>query len=76
MSLKSSYSHAGYTPLHFAVEHGRLEIAEFLLHRGADIHRQNASGSTVLHLALELRNIEMIDLILRFDETKINRVNK
>ena len=38
------------TPLHFASSHGRLEIAQLLLHHGAKADMENIHGQTVLHV--------------------------
>jgi len=41
------------TPLCFAVQFGRKEIARFLIKHGATVNWQNDEGSTPLHLALD-----------------------
>ena len=39
------------TPLHFAALHGREEVVETLLERGADVHAKNYWAGTALHMA-------------------------
>ena len=42
---------SGDTPLHIAVEEGRIEIVEILLEAGADIQVEDHENNTPLHLA-------------------------
>jgi len=54
-------------PLNFAIWHGKLRIAEFLLGAGADVDRAGFGGHTSLHHAAFLayrHNPEMVELIL------------
>ncbi|KAJ8669348.1 hypothetical protein QAD02_000607 [Eretmocerus hayati] len=55
----------GYTPLHFAVESHSVEIVKLLLDNGADIMRTDANSMTPLHLAHEMRNEIIIDVLLK-----------
>lgn len=41
----------GFTPLHFAVQDGRLAAVQLLLDAGADIEAENSDGATPLFLA-------------------------
>ena len=45
-----------------AVESNRLEIVEYLLEQGADIHIVNTDGKTALDLACEQENLENEEL--------------
>ncbi|XP_008213008.1 ankyrin-3 [Nasonia vitripennis] len=45
----------GYTPLHFAMHFGSIEVANLLLSKGACISLKNAEGNTPLHTAFGLR---------------------
>lgn len=74
--MKSNSSHAGYTPLHFAVEYGRHELVEYLLERGANLYLQDRNGSTPLHLALEYCDIKMVNLICYYISKFDNIVNR
>lgn len=56
---------AGSTLLHEAVAHGRLEIAELLLSRGADPDARTPGGLTPLMLSLVYGQSAMVELLLR-----------
>lgn len=43
----------GDTPLHLAVLHGRVEVAESLIRAGADVNARNAEGKTPFDLATD-----------------------
>lgn len=43
---------SGNTPLHYAAEHGRVDVAAFLIARGADVNAVNRDGATPLAVAL------------------------
>jgi hypothetical protein len=42
----------GWTPLHYAVFHGNVEMTKFLIENGADVNAPAADGSTPLHVAV------------------------
>jgi ankyrin repeat protein len=50
----------GWTPLHATVMNGNLGLVELLLERGADAHAMNDDGATVVSLAEESRNAEVV----------------
>ena len=53
------------TPLHWAAEQGNVEAIRILLDHGADLHSQQLSGATALHLAAgRSRNPEAVRLLL------------
>lgn len=74
MDSKSAY--AGFTALHFAVEYGKIDIAACLLKNNASVYVQDANGTTPLHLACYRRNIEMIDLLLKYDRAYTDVLDK
>ncbi|KAK2500894.1 hypothetical protein MC885_006350 [Smutsia gigantea] len=56
----------GRTPLHLATTLGHLECARVLLAHGADVGRENRSGWTVLQEAVSTRDVELVQLVLRY----------
>jgi len=48
----------GWTPLHMAAHHGRAEVIEFLLAKGADI-----DGSKAQELAVKTGNKTIVELL-------------
>ncbi|MGL9761992.1 MAG: ankyrin repeat domain-containing protein [Wolbachia sp.] len=51
------------TPLHFAVDHGHLEMVKLLLKRGADVNALDHTNCTPLHFAAE-RGYDQISTVL------------
>ncbi|XP_014203377.1 ankyrin-3-like [Copidosoma floridanum] len=47
-----SSSDAGFTPLHFAVEHGRKNVIEILSRYGANFYLENSNGHNPIFLAV------------------------
>src|SRR5712691_8096806 len=41
----------GITPLHLAVAYNDIEVVDYLLSRGAELHARTPTGQTVLHIA-------------------------
>ena len=64
--LNYSLGLSGYTPLHFAVERGDVELIEILLENGANICIQDNNGLSPLHLASERRNYIIVEKMLLF----------
>jgi ankyrin repeat protein len=52
------------TLLHDAVGHNQLEVAKYLLDKGADVNAVTADGLTPLHMAAQNGNINIIKLLL------------
>jgi ankyrin repeat protein len=61
MNLVGHGSKAG-TPLHCKVKEGKLERARFLLHNGADPHKENRRGALPLEMANLSRRGDFIEL--------------
>ena len=51
----------GLTPLHVAVSNGRLEVVKLLLEYKADVYAKTEDGRTVIDLAVQSGNKELID---------------
>lgn len=75
-SVADQDDETGWTLLHFAVEHGQLEMAESLVALGVEINKGDRSGATALHLAVDVEadgarqdgdvpRVSMIRLLLR-----------
>ena len=56
---------SGSTPLSVAALHGRLDIAKYLLQRGAKVGATNRDGNTPLHVAAFLCRKEIVELLLK-----------
>ncbi|MCH8047801.1 MAG: ankyrin repeat domain-containing protein [Planctomycetes bacterium] len=54
----------GSTPLSTAALHGRLDIAKYLIERGANVNATNNDGNTPLHVAAFLCRREIVQLLL------------
>lgn len=55
-----------YTPLHFAVRYGHVEMAELLIEQGVKINgNENHYSNTPLHVAFEVGDTDLIDLLLK-----------
>jgi ankyrin repeat protein len=52
------------TPLHSATRCGRLEVAKFLVGKGADIHAKNDYGATALHLASWYDRLDIVKFLV------------
>ncbi len=51
-------------PLHIAAHHGRRQLAELLLCRGANPNARDAAGKTPLHYAALYGHADLVDLLL------------
>ncbi|KAI9852682.1 MAG: Ankyrin repeat domain-containing protein 44 [Vezdaea acicularis] len=58
------YAKIGYTPLAIAVRRGRLDVASWLLDRGAQVETVTQNGNTPLHHAISAQSEELITLLL------------
>jgi len=54
-----------WTPAHFSVAYGYLEITKLLLERGADLHAVNREGQTPYEASLAFGHREIADLLRR-----------
>ena len=54
----------GYTPLMMAANNNALDLAEFLIGRGANVNARAKDGATALSLAIEENHQEMVKLLL------------
>ncbi|CAG0915566.1 unnamed protein product [Notodromas monacha] len=56
----------GYTPLHLAALHNRIEIVKALLVNDADPNKTTARGMTPLHLACQCNLVDVAKMLLAF----------
>lgn len=56
---------SGMTPLSNAALHGNLEIADFLIRRGADVNGKNRDGNTPLHVAAFFCRSNLVDRLIK-----------
>ncbi|XP_052056323.1 2-5A-dependent ribonuclease [Apodemus sylvaticus] len=54
----------GWTPLHNAVQTGKVDIVNLLLHHGADPHRRKKNGATPFIVAGINGNVDLLKILL------------
>lgn len=63
--IKTIVDYRGQTPLHYAAEHGGLDIVRHLLLLEKDLlNMQDRVGRTALHLAIQNRHFKIVDFLL------------
>jgi ankyrin repeat protein len=55
---------SGWTPLHYACTNGHLEIAQFLLDKGAVVDAPSPNETTPLMMAIRAGNIQLVRVLL------------
>ena len=55
----------GWTALHRASMFNRTDVIKHLLHKGADVNKQNRFKDTPLHLATENRKTEAVRILIK-----------
>jgi ankyrin repeat protein len=63
-------------PLHAAVNHGRIQMAQALLARGANVNQQGEKQITPLHLAAWRSHAALIQILLEHDADKSAKDNE
>jgi ankyrin repeat protein len=63
------------TPLHLALESGHIDIARYLIEKGADINLKDKDKAAPLHNAAYLGNLEIVDLLLNKGAAALNEGN-
>lgn len=72
--LVSQKMRNGTTPLHVACTYNKIDIALYLISKGADINAANRWGGTPLHFACRRGNGEIVKLLLE-KGANVNAVN-
>jgi ankyrin repeat protein len=62
VNTQNNYNY--YTPLHYASQSGKLEIARLLLDHGADVHIQSSDGVTPFQVAIHHSHHDIAQLLL------------
>lgn len=67
---KDYFSHentSGFTPLHFALDCGHVELARLLIRRGANVKAEATNGNTPLHIAVmkNSNDLELLEILHR-----------
>lgn len=66
----------GHTALHIAVGQKLYDIVETLLKAGADVNKHNGcTGDTLLHIAVNNRDIKMVNILVKEERININIEN-
>ena len=65
-----------WTPLHYAVSKGHLEIVNYLLSNKADVTVQNDDGWNVYHIAAYNGNLKIMMALIESSCDLINGINK
>ena len=60
-AMINAIEHGNITPLHWAARNGRMKCVNILMENGANIESKTNLGCTVLHLAAESGNVELLD---------------
>ena len=60
------------TPLHQAIENGRMEIAEYLINKGADVNKKNTSGLLPIQLAQAYGRTSLEKLLIKAGAKQIS----
>ena len=59
------YATEGYTPLDWAAARGHLEVADYLIRRGAKVNVADGTGWTPLHLAARAGHLDLVKLLVK-----------
>ncbi|MGB5082293.1 MAG: ankyrin repeat domain-containing protein [Burkholderiales bacterium] len=70
----AAINNLGETPLYFAAEKGRLEMAKTLIARGADARALTPSGETVLHAAAMIESSALTSTLIQAG-AEVDRAN-
>ena len=74
-ALVNASNEHGFSALHFAVEHGHVEIVRLLLARGASVDIRGDSGETPLDMARSWEYWDIVELLIgAADRTAQRRV--
>jgi len=64
VNVNAKSEERGMTPLHYAASYGNVEVAKFLISKGANVNAQAAYYETPLHAAARNGNVEIVKLLV------------
>jgi uncharacterized protein len=64
INLNIKYSYYGWTALHWAAFHGKLDIVKALINAGADVNAKDNDGWTALHLAAKYGDLDVVKALI------------
>jgi ankyrin repeat protein len=68
-------THFSWTPLHYAVAYGHIDIAKFLLAKGAKIDEREDEGDHILHLAVYAGHISIVRWLIETLDVDVDVTN-
>ncbi|KAK3740166.1 hypothetical protein QZH41_014100, partial [Actinostola sp. cb2023] len=60
----NAFASGGRTPLHHAIDAGRIEMCKNLIQKGADVDLEDEAECTPLYIAVLKENRKMIEFLL------------
>ena len=65
-NINEGLAKGGPTPLHYAAQHDRKEIAKLLITKGADLSMSTRDGQTPLHITALYNHLKVAELLIEY----------